>query len=231
MTKQKKTRKVPKIGIVVQARMTSKRFPGKSMAMLAGKPVLQHVLERAKQIKNVPGCEKNRVIVAVPDTDDSDPMLVLARDLKVDNFCGPEDDVLKRYYDAAVFFKFDVIMRITADCPLVNPVICNELLDLFLWRNLDYASNIFPTRSYPAGLDCEVMSFDALEAAHIKAVAPYDREHVTPWLQREEAVRKALLSQRVDRSEDNWCVDYPADIQRIETVMQLIKEKKKRVLH
>lgn len=208
----------PKIGIIVQARMTSKRFPGKSLAELHGKPVLAHVLERARLVPTV-----DYVVLAVPDTDASEPMLELAlgmnlnkKETKIDNFCGAEDDVLDRYYHAARFFKLSIIMRITGDCPFIDPRVCFEVLHLAEWRKLDYCSNIHPKRTYPAGLDCEVFTMDCLEAAHQLATDPYDREHVTPWMQKTKGLTIACVSQKVDMSHKNWCVDFPDDIKRLE---------------
>jgi spore coat polysaccharide biosynthesis protein SpsF (cytidylyltransferase family) len=210
----KKHKKNRKIGVIVQARMTSKRFPRKSTAKLLGIPVIAHVFDKVKSIDNV-----SNVIVAVPDTPESEPILQIADGMGIANFCGSENDVLTRYYEAAKFFNLDVIMRITGDCPLLDVNVCNKVLGLFLWRSPDYCSNIYPVRTYPKGLDCEVFSFDALEAANIICTEASDREHVTPYMQREDAIIKAQIRQREDRSFINYCVDYPEDIQRLEIIM------------
>lgn len=211
---QKIKPKKPSIGIVVQARMTSVRFPGKSMSDLLGKPVLQWILERARHIRAPKGL-KTKVVLAVPDTDDSEPMLILADKLRVDNYCGPEHNVLRRYYEAAMFFEFDYVVRLTADCPFIDPVVCSEVLQLLIWRKLDYTSNVFPNRTYPAGLDCEAFTMDCLEAAYKLADQLYDLEHVTPWMQRTEEIRKGSVEQKENMSHKNWCVDYPEDIERL----------------
>jgi len=139
------------------------------MALLAGKPVLQHVIERCKDIKI--SLKFNKLIIVVaPDTNESEPLINLATKLGVENFCGSEDNVLERYYHAAQFFKLNHIMRITADCPLINPVICTEVLDLHIWRKCDYTSNIHPKRTFPRGLDCECFTFDCLQAAYVKVM-------------------------------------------------------------
>lgn len=213
LPKRKKQKEKPRIGVIVQARQTSKRFPGKSMALLLGVPVLKRVLER---VKTIPDTE---TIIAVPDTDASNPMLELADSMGIDNFCGSELNVLNRFLGAARFFKFDYIVRVTADCPFIDPRVCKECIDLLLFRKLDYCSNIFPNRTFPQGLDCEVFTFDALEAAHIEANSPYDLEHVTPWMQRTEGIRRACVEQRIDQSNQNWCVDYPSDIERLEKLI------------
>lgn len=200
-----------RIGVVIAARMTSNRFPGKSMALLNGKPVIQWCMERAKRIHN-----NAQVVLSVPDTDESQPMVDLAAKIGVDNFCGDELDVLKRLYDTARFFHFDIVMRITGDCPFIDPKVCSEVLSLLVWRRLDYCSNVFPTRTYPVGLDCEAFTMDCLEAAHQMADKPEEREHVTIWMQNTKEINKACVAQKVDVSHKNYCVDYPEDIDRLE---------------
>jgi len=215
LPKKKKT----KIGVLIQARMTSKRFPGKVLHNLWGKPVLQHVIERAGQIRG--GKDQNPEVLAVivPDTDESEPILELATKLGVTNFCGSENNVLERYYHAAIHFHLDVIVRITADCVVLNPRVSSEVLQLLLWRKLDYVSNVHPKRTYPAGLDTECFTMDCLEAAYKLAETDYDKEHVTPWMQREDRLQKACVTQAKNKSHQNWCVDYLEDIARLESMM------------
>ena len=211
--------KKPKVGIIIQARMTSTRFPGKSMALLNGKPVLQRVIESALKIR-----PQDITIVAVPDTPESEPMLEFMAlhkwpaNARLENFCGNELNVLDRYYEAAKFFKLDVIMRITADCPFIVPKVCSEVLQLLIWRKLDYCSNVHPIRSFPKGLDCEAFTFDCLEAAH-QLAAIDEQEHVTTWMIKTKELKKALVQQQVDASDINWCVDNPEDIERLEKIM------------
>lgn len=219
--------------------------------MLAGKPVLQHVLERVKQIRGPIKYKQPKVIIAVPDTPQSEVMLQLAEELGVDNFCGSENNVLERYFEAARFFKFDVIVRVTGDCPLINPKLCSEVLQLLIWRKVDYASNCHEQRTFPKGLDCEAFTFDCLEMAyfmvkeelnkqqtamnnpkgHILAApillknAKYDAEHVTPWMIRESEVKKALVKQKQNKSRVNLCVDRPEDIAKLEKYLSKIEVK------
>ena len=201
-------------GLIIQARMTSKRFPGKSMAMLAGKPVLQHVIERCLKVPFI-----QKLVVAMPMGPVSKPMADLCEDIGVEPFFGPEHNVLHRFYLAACYHDMDPIMRITADCPFIDPIVCGEVLALLKAQNLDYCSNVFPVRTYPKGLDCEVFTFDCLEAAHSMARRKHDKEHVTPWMQRLPVIKRGNLRQNIDISSQNWCVDWPEDIQRLEMLL------------
>jgi len=203
------------VAAIVQARMTSSRLPGKVMLPLMGRPVLEHVLTRAKMI---PGVDK--VVCAMPEDEASAPMLPVCRKTRVVAFAGDEDDVLDRYYEAAKSVEADWIMRITADCPLVDPMICGTVLRMALEEGLDYASNVYPARSYPKGFDCEVFSFQCLEATALCASNAYDKEHVTPWMQRAE-IRRGLLKSKADWSDVNLCIDEAGDVERVE---KLIKE-------
>ncbi len=203
---------------IIQARVTSTRFPGKVLAKIAGQTVLSRVIERAKLIPFV-----DIVVVAMPADDASIPIYEIARDMGVMCSSGSEDDVLSRYYDAAQMYGIDnVILRITADCPFIDPVVAGEVLSLLKAQGLDYTSNSFPVRTYPKGLDVEAFTFDCLEAAHLKANKPYDREHVTPWMQRTKGILRGNVRQKIDRSGLNWCVDYPEDIARLEAIVTRI---------
>lgn len=227
----KKKRKL-NVGVIIQARMTSKRFPGKSMALLEDVPVIAHVINRCLDIR-----PKTMVVVAVPDTDASEPIIEFVNNnyhpTKVQNFCGPENNVLERYYTAALYFNFDVIMRITGDCPYINPKISSEVLELLLDKGYDYTSNVHPERTFPKGLDTEVFTLDCLEAAYfawketdrenqisakfggLSQKLAYDAEHVTPWMQNHPEITRGLVKQKINKSDVNLCIDEPGDIERV----------------
>ena len=159
---------------IIQARMGSSRLPGKVLKPLAGKPVLQHVRERVSASQLI-----DQVIVATSDLAGDDP---------IEAFCevngwrcirGPEADVLARYAKAAKTANADVIVRITSDCPLFSPAILDEMLAKFDPETMDYMSTNWPERTFPVGLDCEVMRAQALLDVADHAADPYDREHVT----------------------------------------------------
>ena len=181
---------------IVQARLTSKRLPAKMMLSLGGEPAISHVLKRCKQI---PGIDK--VVCAIPEND-SKPIAREARKLGVKVIRGSEHDVLSRYHKAAEAVGADIIMRITGDCPLIDPEICGKVLAM-MKDDVDYASNILP-RGFPRGLDCECFTFDALDQANRMTDEPYDREHVTPWMQR-NLYCVSLIGN--DNPELDWCLD------------------------
>lgn len=186
--------------VIIQARLGSKRFPRKVLADLAGKPVLERVLERCKLIGP-------QVILAVPYGDNE--LTPIAERQGAPIFFGPKDDVLKRYFYAANAYAIDIIMRITADCPLIDPDLCRETLELY---EPDYTAIGWP-RTYPRGYGCEVFSKSALDLADKNAITPHDREHVTPWI--EWNLKTKYLTQAKDESELNYCVDSPEDIERL----------------
>jgi spore coat polysaccharide biosynthesis protein SpsF (cytidylyltransferase family) len=143
-------------------------------------------------------------------------MLDLASKMGVASYLGSEHDVLNRYVCAARSVRADVVMRITGDCPFIEPEVCRRVLGPFSREErCDYASNMHPVRTYPKGLDCEVFTSDLLVLAEKNATDKYDREHVTPWIQRHGGYSIEVTHDDFDESAVNWCVDYPEDIERL----------------
>lgn len=194
---------------IVQARLTSKRLPGKVMYPLAGEPVIRHVLKRVKEIPGI-----DLVICAVPDDARSDVITNEADRAGVAVFRGPEFDVLDRYWRAAIKYEVDIIVRVTADCPLIDPIICGEVLALL--GDADYASNVHP-RTRCKGLDCEVFTFHALDTAWNHASKPYDHEHVTPWMQNNLACK--VLPSKFNKNL-NLCLDTAEDYFRLKGMFE-----------
>ena len=194
--------------VVVQARMASTRLPGKVLLSLAGRTVLSHVLARCDAIGN-----SDVVCCAVPDCRESDPVAEEAERCGAVVVRGSESDVLGRYRQAAEEVRAKVVMRVTSDCPLVDPEICSRVLDLRAKEEADYACNNMPP-SWPHGLDCEAFTVEALNRASREARTPYEREHVTPWLRSHPDIRRVNL----DGPEDDvrsmrWTLDYPEDLE------------------
>lgn len=188
--------------------MGSSRLPGKSLAEIAGRPMVAHVLERAAASPGV-----GRVVLATSDLAIDDPLADTVSRLGYPVFRGSEQDVLDRFYGAARSANAGAVVRLTADNPLNDPSTVGALIDLFFDEQADYASNVNP-RSYPKGLDAEVVTMAALESAWREAADPYDREHVTPFFyRRPERFRIANLQDKVDRSSWRWTVDEPADLE------------------
>ena len=160
---------------IIQARMTSTRLPGKVIMPLAGAPLILRMLERVKRIKGL-----DAVCLAVPEGKIQEPLIQLApKDVEV--FRGDEHDVLKRTYDAAHYMEADVIMRITSDCPLIDPLVSGTILAGYLNSDVSYARTSINS-GYPHGFDTEVFSTATLNVAYKEARKKYEREHVTPFI-------------------------------------------------
>lgn len=173
------------ISIVIPTRLSSTRMPGKAMKALAGKPILWHIIERCKKSKL-----SQKVILATSTNKEDDAIERLGRETGCQVFRGDLNDVLSRYYGCAKHFKLDAIVRITHDCPLVDPLIIDGVIKTFTDNlpEVDYASNCL-NRIFPRGLDCEIMSIDALQWAYENA-KDEEREHITLSIFRNPDMRK-----------------------------------------
>jgi spore coat polysaccharide biosynthesis protein SpsF len=193
---------------VVQARTGSSRLPGKVLLPLQREPALQRMLERVQQARLV-----DRIAVATTDLPRDDAVDALCRRIDVQCVRGPEDDVLARFALVArtVGEDADRIVRLTGDCPLVDPALVDAAVAAQVEGGYVYVSNTEPP-SWPDGLDVEVVERQALLEAHAKADRPSDREHVTPWIRRTS--RRRLTScapSAVDLSDLRWTLDEPED--------------------
>lgn len=164
---------------IVQARMGSSRLPGKVLKTLAGQPVLDHVVVRVKAASRI-----DDVVVATSDLPGDDPIASHCESRGWMCIRGSETDVLSRYAAAARASDAEIVVRVTSDCPLFSPRILDDMLEAFDPANMDYMSTNWPERSFPVGLDCEVMRADRLLGITEIATDPYDREHVTPYFYR-----------------------------------------------
>lgn len=204
-----------KVVIIIQARMGSTRLPGKVMKAVQGKPVLSHMIERCRAMKTA-----DEVVVATSDKPSDDVIAELARSEGAAVFRGSEQDVLSRYYGAAVMSKADIVVRITSDCPLIDPGVSDGVIGYLLdhLNEFDYCCN-WMIPSYPKGLDTEAFTFQALEKAQNEAVDDYEREHVTPFIHdNEQWFRVKVLSNTVDYSHHRWTLDYPEDFEFVTQV-------------
>ncbi len=204
-----------KVGAIIQARMGSTRLPEKVMKYIEGKTVLEHVIERVKQSELI-----DEIVVATT-TNDRDKIIELeAVHCGVKVFRGSEEDVLSRYYHAAKENSLDTIVRITSDCPLIDPNILDEIIQYYIKNEHAIVSNAgsdLSNRTYPRGLDTEVFSFDVLQQAFFDAKEKYQREHVTPYIY-ETAGSAYYYKNDKDYSKFRWTLDTDEDFDLITEV-------------
>lgn len=202
---------------IIQARMAASRLPGKVLEDLAGRPVLSWVVARARRAEMV-----SDVIVATTDESADDAIADFCQNESIPSFRGSMHDVLDRYYQAAKLFKAEVIVRITADCPFIDPVELDRLLDAFFTADppLDFAANRLPMqRTIPIGLDAEICTFDALETAWHEAKEPHQREHVMPFFYENASRFNTLhLTHHPDYGHFRWTVDTPEDLDLVRQI-------------
>jgi len=202
-----------KVVAIVQARMGSTRLPGKVLVDLAGETVLARVVNRLRRARLI-----HEVLIATTDRPADDAIVAECRKCSVAVSRGDQDDVLDRYFRAAQLKKADVVVRVTSDCPLIDPEITDKTIAAFLEARPDYASNVM-VRTYPRGLDTEVMSFDALARAWQQAQKPYEREHVTPYIyERPDEFKLLSVSGDCAHSSHRWTVDTPQDMEFVQAV-------------
>lgn len=210
------------IEIYVQARMSSTRLPGKVLMPVLGKPLLKYQMERLSRVKLA-----NQVAILTS---------VSSKDDEIVNFCnlhgflcyrGSEEDVLARYYKVAQERCPEAIVRITADCPLIDPEIVDQVIQVYrnLSPQIDYVSNSIQ-RTFPRGLDAEIFSFKALEQTYFDTKDPNEREHVTLHMYRHpEKFRLENVPSPIDLSQYRWTVDTPEDFQLIELLLKELYPK------
>ena len=193
--------------------MGSTRLPGKVMKPLCGKPMLWHIITRLGYAKQL-----DKIIIATTDREEDKVIAKFAKETKTGFYCGSSGDVLDRYYQAAKIFNVAHIVRITADCPLIDPVVVDKIITYYQTKKCDYASNtIKPTM--PDGLDTEVFSFKSLERAWAEAKKPSEREHVTSYIYNHPELFKIHNYENdVDLSGMRWVVDEEADYKFIAAI-------------
>ena len=210
------------VAAIIQARMGSSRLPGKVLRDLDGKSVLRHVIERTRATKAI-----DCIVVATTSLPKDDAIVAEAERCGAFTYRGSEDDVLSRYYEAARRYAADVVVRITSDCPLIDPEVVNDMVERFLAslgkaRPLDYISNTLK-RTFPRGLDAEVFTMAGLERAWLEGVSPAEREHVTPYFYRHpEIYNLGDYLGPGDASRYRLTLDTPEDWEVIKRVVQAL---------
>ena len=206
---------------IVQARVGSTRLPGKVLLDLVGRTVLDRVVQRVRQFTMI-----DDVIVATSSERADNPIIDECDRIGVASFRGSESDVLDRFVGAVRETDADVCVRLTADCPLLDPGVSDNIISLFLLADdADYASNKIP-QSFPRGLDTEVFTRDALERAAREAREPYERVHVTPYIYRHPEIFSLLsVTSDVDRSDWRWTIDTPEDIEFVREIYRRLDSR------
>lgn len=201
-----------KVVAVVQARIGSTRLPNKVMKLINGVPMIELLLARLARSSEV-----DEIVLATADDTRNQPLVDHVRTLGYRCWQGSESDVLDRYLGAAKLANADIVVRITGDCPLVDPEIVDQVIRRFKSATVDYCSNTIPP-TYPDGLDVEVFSFAALERAAQETDKPFDHEHVTPYLKDPARFRQEVVLNDEDFSVLRWTVDEAPDFAVIAAV-------------
>jgi len=207
-------KKKMKIVAIIQARMGSTRLPGKVLMEISGKPLLWHVVNRVSYSKYI-----SQIVIATSTNPKDDEIEKFAKKYNLNIFRGSENDCLDRYYKAAKKYKADVIVRITADCPLICPKIIDKVILEYIKGDFDYVTNTI-VYTYPDGCDVEVFSFEALEKAWREAKDPVEREHVTVYIRNSEEfkIKNVVNDKPVNPQEYKWSVDKQNDLEFVKEV-------------
>jgi N-acetylneuraminate synthase/pseudaminic acid synthase len=200
--------------------MSSSRLPGKVMKKILDKPIILLLFERLRQSRMI-----DKIILATSEHPDNDPMCAYVKSLGIDVFRGSENDVLERFYLAASPYTPEYVVRVTGDCPLLDPQICDRLFQTCIDNQADYAE-LSP--EYAEGADCEILTFKALKTAYEKAVMKSEREHVTLYLNnRLDQFKKIVLPNKTDDSKYRFTVDEPQDFEVVKKVFEHLYQGEK----
>ncbi|MFA5114009.1 MAG: glycosyltransferase family protein [Candidatus Margulisiibacteriota bacterium] len=205
---------------IIQARAGSTRLPGKVLNKLEGKTVLEHVVRRVQASKLI-----GETVVATTVNQLDKTIVELCAGLGIRSYCGSENDVLDRFYQAVLLFGADHIVRITSDCPLMDPAVIDLVISRHLQAKADYTANVL-RETYPDGEDVEVFSLETLKKAWLNARLTSEREHVTPYIRNHpELFKLAGVENEVDLSAKRWTLDNPEDLAFVrEIYRQLYKQ-------
>ena len=218
MYTSREVNKQPNTIAIIQARVASSRLPNKVLLDIHGKAMLVWVIERTRRARRLDG-----VIVATTSNAEEDPIAALCTQNGYDIYRGSHHDLLDRYYQAALACDAQTIVRITADCPLIDPDVIDLTITRFYESGADFAANRLPPpwgRTFPIGMDTEVCSFDALAAAWNEADKRYQREHVMPFIyEQPERFKIELVNNDPDYGHLRWTVDTPEDLELVRQIV------------
>ena len=205
---------------MIQVRTGSTRFPRKTLSIIEDKLIIWHIINRLKTVKKI-----EQIALITTTKEDDKIFLELAEKEKIIGFAGDENDLLNRHFQCAKIIDADPIIRITSDCPLVDPKIVEKMLEIFLTNDFDYVSNIIKP-SFPDGLDVEIFSIHALSIAVQNARLDSEREHVSPYfVNNPEKFKLFNFENDADLSFNRWTVDHERDLEFIREIYSKMKPK------
>ncbi len=205
------------IGVIIQARMTSTRLAAKVLLEICNKPVVSHVIERLQYCQKI-----DDIILAIPDTNEDDALAEYATKIGCHCVRGSANDVLSRYLQAAEQFAVTDIIRVTADCPLIDPVLVDFMVEYYLTEKVDYAA-IDVDNYFPRGLDAEIFSCATLQKVDKEAKHNYEREHVTPYIYRHPELFKIKFlaaEKKLTRPEIRLTIDTQEDFNLVDEIFK-----------
>ena len=208
------------IDVIIQARMGSSRLPGKVLMKLNGVSVLQCLINQLDYSKSL-----NRKIIATSTNEEDNVIFESAKTIGVDSFRGNDLDVLDRYYQCAKYFSVQHVVRITADCPLIDPQIVDKTIEFYKNNNFDYVNNFYK-KTFPSGTEVEVFSFSTLEKVWKNAKKPSEREHVTSYIYTNpEQFSIGFIEYHEDLSNLHWTVDRTEDLNFVRALYSKIHKQ------
>lgn len=211
-----------KIVGIIQARMGSTRLPGKVMKEVNGKSLLEYQIERLKEVQLI-----DDIIIATTTRKNDDCIVDFCEKQNITVHRGSEENVLERYYFAATESNANLVVRMTSDCPLIDPAIVDKMIMYYLTNDFDYVSNTI-IRSYPRGMDAEIFSYVTLKEAYSYAEKDYEKEHVTPYIYlNPEKYRIGQMINEKNSSQYRLTVDVPEDFVLISTLIETLYIKNK----
>lgn len=204
---------------ILQARVSSTRLPGKVLKPLLGKPMIIRQIERLKHSRRI-----DHLVVATSNHESDNELFEICQEYDIPCFRGDLDDVLDRFYQVAKLYNPEHIVRITGDCPLIDPILMDEIIEFHINGNYDYTSNtIEPT--FPDGLDVEVFKYSCLVEAKKNAKLPSEKEHVTPYIRQNPSNKKGSFKNKIDLSNYRWTVDEPLDFVLVEKIYEALYQE------
>ena len=222
-----KDSKKNKVGIIIQARMGSKRFPGKIMKKVNGKPILYYMINQIKKSRL-----SDKIILATSIKKENNIVRNFCKKNKLSCFSGSENNLVNRYYLCAKEHRLDVIVRLTADCPLIDPEIIDLCIKKFLSKKYDFVANTSPpyNKTYPDGDDVEVFSFKTIENVNKVCKSKKDLEHVTPYIWRKNKKFKLYrFNLKKNLSKYRFTLDYKEDLILIKKILINLYNKRKKI--